>query len=127
MVIRDLEDNDYETLCSWWSVHNFVAPPKSILPGTGYICDEIAAGYLYLTNSSICWMEWVVCDPDSEKAKRSAAINGLIDHICKQARFVGGIIVYTSTNNFAFAHRIKKLGFRDAQDEKKTNNYMKVL
>lgn len=126
-MIREYKPEDYTMLCLWWDAQHFVRPPQAMLPATGYVCEEIAAGFLYLTNSPCVWMEWVVADPTAEKTRRNNAINELILHICAQAKFTEAIMVFTSTPNFPFAHRIKKLGFIDAADGKKSANYIKVL
>ncbi len=124
-MIRDYLHSDYELLNGWWKAQNFQSPPEVILPQTGYIANECAAGFLYLTNARVSWVEWVVADPKAEKKLRAESINEVIAHIEQCSKFLGNIMMFTSTTNFPFAERLRRLGF--AEDEKKTSHFVKVL
>ena len=66
--IRKLEPSDYNIyLVKWWKDWGWTAPDKGFLPeeGTGgiLISDDkvpICAGFLYLTNSKVAWVDWVI-------------------------------------------------------------------
>ena len=68
---RKLIHEDYDTIVEWWkSWPEWEALSRDLLPenGTGGIMIEregkpLIAGFLYATNSNICWMEWIVSDP----------------------------------------------------------------
>jgi hypothetical protein len=54
--IRRLEESDYETLVKWWDWWpGWEAPPKTLLPDTGFIVEKnnvgIVSAYVYMTNS----------------------------------------------------------------------------
>lgn len=124
-MIRDYTDADYETLCEWWKGQKFPPPPQECLPGTGYIAHETAAGFLYLTNSAIVWMEFIVVSPKAEKTQRVAALNEVIEHIVKQAAWAGAKMVFTSSNFWPFIQRLRSLGFEDG-DKNTTQLFRKV-
>lgn len=123
--MRRYEPKDYEMLCSWWKSKDFPCPPEVILPTTGYVCDEIAAGFLYLSNSALAYVEWVVADPNADKQKRSEALDKLFDHVFAEAKKAGAIMLFTSSNIPPYMERVKKLGFMDG--DKQTNHFIKVL
>lgn len=124
-MIRDLEKDDYPTLVGWWEAQKFPVPPEVILPSTGYMSDEMAAGYLYLTNSRIAWLEWVVADPKAPKCPRSKAIDEVVNHICNAAKITGAALVFTSANLFPFCERLRRLGFKDG--DQKTNHFVRTI
>lgn len=124
-MIRSVSADDYPVLCEWWGAQSFPSPPKEILPATGYMANEVAAGFLYLTNSPIAWLEWVVADPKAEKKLRNQSINEVIEHISKSAKVTGNMLLFTSTNVFPFCERLRRLGFNEG--DKKTYHFIKTL
>ncbi len=80
--IRRLTSEDYSTLVKWWDAWKWQAPPKTILPDTGFIVEKnnigIVAGYIYMTNSKAAWLEWIISNPDYRESDRKDAIRLLI-------------------------------------------------
>jgi hypothetical protein len=92
--IRRLQNDDWETLCSWWEAWpEWVNPPKDFLPdnGTGGIMvykqnTPIVAGFIYYTNSKGALLEWIVSNPDYREADRKEALELLVkaaEEVCK--------------------------------------------
>ena len=92
--IRRLQDDDWETLCSWWDAWpEWVNPPKDFLPdnGAGGLMvykhnTPIVAGFIYYTNSKGALLEWIVSNPDYREADRKEALELLIkgaEEVCK--------------------------------------------
>lgn len=113
MEFRLLEDSDYETLCKWWKWWRFSAPPKDALPhnGKGGIMVsrdgvDVCAGFIYFTNSTMCWIEFIVSNPEV-KENRKEVITFLINELCVLAKRAGVKVAYTSLkspsliNNFS--------------------------
>ena len=74
--IRPLEVGDYETiLMEWWKDWGWTPPPKDFLPqeGTGgmMVLDPdgtpICAGFIYITNSKVCLIEFIVSNKKYRK------------------------------------------------------------
>ena len=96
--IRDLTENDYDDLLvGWWKDWRWTAPPKDFLPDNGkggYVVLEgetpICAGYIYFTNSSVGWCDWIVSDFNyKDKVKRKEALKFLVS-ILTEALTQGG-------------------------------------
>jgi len=92
--IRRLQDDDWETLCSWWDAWpEWVNPPKDFLPDNGtsglmvYKHNTlIVAGFIYYTNSKGALLEWIVSNPKYKENDRKKAIELLIntaEEVCK--------------------------------------------
>jgi hypothetical protein len=94
--IRPLNESDYEEiLTKWWEKWNWKAPAKDFLPDDGkggmIVFDEdipICAGFIYVTNSKVAWVDWIISNKEYRiKNKRKQAIGLLIEsltNICKQ-------------------------------------------
>jgi hypothetical protein len=91
--IRRLEDSDYDTLVTWWKDWKWEAPPKDFLPenGTGGFMvsnddSDICAGFIYLTNSKIAWIEFVISNKQYKEKDRKEAIQFLINSLSAVAQ-----------------------------------------
>lgn len=65
---RKYEPKDFDVISPWYVAHGWEAPPdSSILPSTGIVVEldgePIGAGFLYLTNSPMALLEWLVTKP----------------------------------------------------------------
>ncbi len=112
MKTRPYSQADHVRLSNWWTAHGWPPVSSTILPPNGYIVGECAAAFLYLTDSPIAWMEWLVADPEAPKEFRSACINQLVDHIAEVARQKGASLLFTSTNHPALEKRLTENGFQ---------------
>ena len=95
--IRTLNSNDYDDiLLKWWKDWGWDAPLKDFLPdnGTGGLIvydgdTPICAGFVYVTNSSAAWVDWIVSSKTyRKKPTRKQALSLLIEtltEVCKQS------------------------------------------
>lgn len=104
--IRALNDEDYDNLLGWWKYFRFPAPAKDCLPNEGrggFMVTkdgiDICAGFLYLTNSKLAWLEFIVSNPDYRDKDRAEAIRTLIRGLCGIAERNGLTGVFTSVKN----------------------------
>jgi hypothetical protein len=116
---RNIKEEDYNMLLSWWKWHRFPAPKKQMLPDNGLggiiIQDEgidICAGFLYLTNSKLCWLEYIVSNPEyKNKENRKIAISLTIKRLCEIAKEIGYEAVFTSVKNPHLISQFESFGF----------------
>jgi len=114
---RKLIHEDYETIVKWWKSWPDWAPlGRDLLPenGTGGIMIEregkpLIAGFLYITNSGICWMEWIVSDPTQRN--KSEAISLLISSLEKWGKDAGFKVVLSIGRSSSLINEHKKLGY----------------
>tara|TARA_R110002049_G_scaffold108120_1_gene256142 strand:+ start:4328 stop:4726 length:399 start_codon:yes stop_codon:yes gene_type:complete len=117
--IRNLNKGDYDTLCKWWKENRFPIIPKQILPdnGLGGIMIQVngidrCACFLYLTNSKICWLEYLVIDFQfKDKEKRETLKEMAINQMCIFAKELGYEAVFTSVKKPQLIKTFEKLGF----------------
>jgi len=120
MNIRLFNPSDYELLCSWWKEHNWPSIPFEFLPKIGIIVDDCVAGFIYSTDSKICWLEFIISDPKSENYKRQVALNILIEEACKTSSALGFKAIFTSVSHKRLIQKYQNNGF-EITDNNMTN------
>lgn len=119
-----LEEGDYVELCDWWKFWRFPVPPREALPSDGlggikvsYTNEfkeeiDVCAGFLYSTNSSLCWLEFVVSNPRvRDKKVRQECLSLLIEDICLKAKNNGYGAVFSSLKSESLINKYKEVGF----------------
>ena len=81
MMIKIFEKEDYKTIEKWWIDHDQKPCPYNLLPSIGYIVNDMVAGFLYQTDSELCFIESLISDKKSDKEKRSEALGHLFDNL----------------------------------------------
>ena len=118
MQVRDFNRlADHPMVCRWWHAQKWPAIALDALPRTGLVgtTDDgvpLAAGWLYQTDSSIGWVEWIVGDPEADKEQRSEALDLLISKLVERSLDLGIKALFTSCSNERLIERYKKAGFQ---------------
>lgn len=120
MNVRLFTEKDYPIVCSWWKDHQWPSIPLSFLPKTGIIVDDCAAGFLYCTDSKLCWLEFVVVDKSADKQRRRDALDLLISESIEIAKESGYMVMFSSVSHAGLIQRYKNHGF-DVTDQNMTN------
>lgn len=127
-----LTDEDYLVLCRWWSWFRFPAPDKDCLPedGKGGVMVmkngvNICAGFLYLTNSKLSWLEFIVSNNEYREKDRTDAIQFLIYELTDLAKRQGYRGVFTSVKNQNLIKHYEACGY--VNNGKGTIEMVKVL
>ena len=119
LIFRPLKEEDYGVICSWWKWWRWPVLPKTALPhgGKGGFMVEkngkpIVSTFLYLTNSSIALLEWIVSNPNYKESDRKDAIELLINESEKFCKTMGGIdAIFSMGRNKHLIETHKKLGW----------------
>lgn len=120
MSIRLFNSSDYEMLSSWWKQHEWPSIPLSFLPKIGIIVDDCVAGFIYSTDSKICWLEFIISDPKCEQKKRQDALNLLIQEASNTAKDLGYEVIFTLASHKGLIEKYKNNGFK-VTDNNMTN------
>jgi len=133
---RFLNLNDYELLSEWGEFWRFPLPPVDFLPQSdglfnGFmICDdeglELCAGFVYETNSKVCWMEYIISNPNMRnKDLRTKSISLLIHFLCESSKQKGYKYMFTTVKNKNLINRYSDNGF--SIGTKGTTEMIKIL
>lgn len=120
MEARLLTSDDYDTLSSWWKDWRWKAPAKDMLPenGSGGVMihkegEEICAGFVYFTNSSTAWIEFIVSNFHYRQDDRQDALRLLIDVLTEIIKDKGSYrYIYTSLKSKSLIDRYSECGFQ---------------
>lgn len=117
---RRTTDIDYQLMREWGEFWRFPAPPRDFLPenfesGMSVCLEDgtvVCLGFLYLTNSKACWLEFVFSNPEiKDKELRAKSIEFLIESLCSVARQLGYKWVFSSLKNESLKKRYLECGF----------------
>ncbi len=120
LQVNLIEEGDYEKFCEWWAYSRFPAPPKEYLPNHGFgglkITDEngidVCAGFLFETNSSLAWLEFIVASPEiRDKEVRKEALTDLIRYLTVHAQQKGFKSVFASLTSKSLIEKYIEVGY----------------
>lgn len=116
--VRLLDENDYDILTGWWKWFRFPIPERDYLPedGKGGVMImkngiNICAGFLFLNNSKIAWLEYIVSNPEYRENDREIAIQEAIKSLCYVAQKRGYKAIFTSLKHQNLIKHYEKVGF----------------
>lgn len=111
MKVKAFEKTDYALISTWWLQHGWSPVSFEMLPKIGFIVNDICAGFLYINDSRLCHLEWVVSDPDSGKQERSESLAILLNVLENTAKEFGCSAVFTATKHENLIKRYKNNGY----------------
>lgn len=117
LKIKPLSDNDYDNiLCAWWEDWKWTAPRKDFLPDMGYMVyyndEPICAGYMYVTNSNVVLLEWIISNFKFKNRKiRKEALLMLVQTITSLAASLGKKYVYSLLKSKSLIELYEDLGY----------------
>lgn len=116
--VRGIKESDWETMQEWWNKWGWPQMSKDLLPLDGcggvIVCkgdQPIMVGFLYLTNSKVAWLEWIVSNPDYREDDRKEALELLINTLENVAISQGYEIILSIGRNKGLIETHKKLGY----------------
>lgn len=118
--IRPLELDDYDTiLTKWWDDWGWTAPAKDFLPDNGkggmIVYDKetpICAGFVYITNSGVAWVDWIISNKEyRKKPHRKQAIGILIETLTNLCERSGAKYSYALIKNKSLIETYQHLGY----------------
>ena len=129
--IRKLNPSDYDDiLVGWWKDWGWQAPAQDFLPENGecglMVLDKdipVCAGFLYITNSSVAWVEWIISNKKYEK-NRAEALDLLLDKLIVSTNKLNIKYVFATNDNKNLINKFIKKGFKKGS---KTTELIKVL
>ena len=129
---RTLLEQDYSMLEQWWKAWGWPPVSRDILPdnGTGGVMIEhenkpIVAGFIYWSNSGMCWFDWVISDPEGSKRARPLAVKLLIQTVEQMVKDAGKKCIMSISRSNSLLKIHKKLGW--VVDDKPSHEMIKRI
>ena len=118
LLVRNLNEHDYEFISKWWKWWRWKVIPKEMLPEnglSGLMVEKngvrIVSGFIYMTNSTGAMLEWVVSNPDYREKDRKYAIELLIDTAEEYCKGLGCDYMFSIGRNKHLIEAHGKLGW----------------
>jgi hypothetical protein len=129
MTVAAFNPEHYTSVVGLWRARAFPPLPPEALPPTGCCIMKgnclIAAGFLYLSDSTIAWTEWLTTNPDAAAQERHEALDLIIEYLETSARAAGRRILFVSLADAGLIKRFTSHGF--AVSDSQMTNLIKVL
>ena len=134
LYILQLQDTDYENiLVGWWQQWGWEPPQKDFLPNDGkggiIVYDDetpVCAGYMYLTNSKVAWVDWIISNKEyTKKPQRKDAIKLLVSALTEICKNTGSKYVYALIKSQSLIGTYEELGY--IKGDSYTSEMIKVL
>lgn len=116
--VRLMQEGDYELMSPWFVFWKFAQPPKDCLPENGLgglmVCKceiPVVGGYIYFTNSKICWVEWICRNNEYREKDAKEAILILLDELANIAKSKGFKVIFTSVKHPSLINHYKEAGW----------------
>ena len=134
LIIRELSETDYDDiLVGWWKQWGWEPPKRDFLPNDGkggiivYDGDPpICAGFMYLTNSKVAWVDWIISNKEyTNKLQRKDAIKLLVSALTEICKKSGSKYSYALIKNESLIGMYEELGY--VKGDSYTNEMIKIL
>ena len=118
MNIRRITEEDYKYIDNWWLDSNLLVPFRKNLPenGLGGLMIEkekpIAAAYVYTTNSSMGYIDFLISDPNYKGKDRYDIILELIKACTKMCINLGFETVWAMAQDRGVVDRALDTGWQ---------------
>ena len=130
MEYRYYQATDHLMIAKWWESWGWDVLPEMALPTTGIIVtnegEDIAAVFLYKTDSCVCWAEHFVVNKGASREARKGGIDFLIKTVMEEAKSQGFAIMMASMQHDGLIAKMIDAGC-DENTETNMTNLVKVL
>lgn len=111
------KDTDFQDVTSWWLLHDQIPPLPAMYPETGFIVENVAAAFLFRTDSSMALIEMIIYNPETPKDIRQKALNEVIESVILEAASLGYETLSGFTDMGVVIERAKSFGFTEVKNK----------
>lgn len=113
MIARRYHKQDIEVVNEWYAGWNHPTLLPHMLPDVGFIVDEVCAGFLYKTDSSLCLLDAYVANREATKAAKQLGLDLVTNALLEEAYACGFRAVMAITDNPSIVKRCINYKFKD--------------
>lgn len=85
-MMRKYLDHDYLHMCDWYIARNLKCPTPVLLPETGLIINDTAAGFLIKTDARVGILDFFISNPNKDKYVRQNALDEIAHALIMTAK-----------------------------------------
>lgn len=109
--LRKFEVEDLEEINLWLNERDQRGLEEDELPMTGFIVPDVAAGFFYMTDSSLGFIENFVSNPDAKAIEVSMAVDEITETLLRCAVEMRLTKVFMMSKKNSILNRAEKHGF----------------
>jgi hypothetical protein len=124
MKIRNFDLDDYLEVEKWWKSWGWSPIPPTFLSSTGFVVESdklICAGWLYKTDSAVCWAENYIANKEVGKKERAEGLDMLIETLIQEGKKEGFKVMMSSTRCPFLIKKLLKAGCEKIYDTGMSN------
>jgi hypothetical protein len=111
VIIPFNKDEHYSTFKLWAEQYGACAPPLDYLPENGLIIPGVCCGFIFQTDSAVCYIELLTCNKNIQEPERDIALNLLTSSLIDKARSLGFKCLIGITKYEAVTARAESQGY----------------
>lgn len=115
MEARKFIPFDFEEINNWYYKRNLPSIPQHLLPPTGFIVPQIAAAFLYKTDSALAIIEGCISNPESFQEDRALALDLLLEQLVIEAKKEGFKMLMVSANKQSIIETCQEWEFKEVE------------
>ena len=123
-LVNPVRWNHMTEINQWFKAWGNNMPDVSIFPTNGFIVEGVAAGFIYLTDSSLAIIDCFISNPDSNLETRNHALNAITEKLLELAARRHYSIIKCDTKLEAIKERALAFGFKPTGSH---DSFVKVL
>lgn len=112
MLAKRIYLDDLVQVKKWHEDRGINCPDLSYFPPTGFIIDDIAAGFILYTDSGIALIDGYISNPNCKKSEREKALNLITRALIESAKKKGCNVIKCDTKLDCIKIRATKHGFK---------------
>jgi hypothetical protein len=98
-VIKYQKDKHFSQLAQWCKQWDLPLQWLDVLPTTGLIVENTAAIFAYKTDSKVCFIDQLICNKDTKREDRDAALDKLVDILLHTMKEKGFSYIASNSSN----------------------------
>lgn len=110
--MRIYEKADYDMISKWCIARDMKIPPAWSFPETGLIVDDVACGFLVISNNHCGWLDFYMSNPRSSKEIRNHSLDKITSNLIDLAKGMAIKMIFCNTQNPSIIDRALKHGFK---------------
>lgn len=111
MSVRAVVEKDFEQITYWANLRGILLQ-DGVFPSHGLIEPNVAAGFLYCTDSCVAVLDCYISNPESDSHSRDLALDEITKGLIKIAKSMGYTEIKCDTQLSAIKTRAIKHGFK---------------
>lgn len=111
MRLKRFKAENLEEVNMWHALRHMASLKSDMIPTIGYYVPGVAAGFLFRTDCSVCFLDGYISNPLTQKSERAEALDKITSALLDTAERLGYHVVVAMTQNPSVRKRCEENKF----------------